>query len=73
MSAQPQTRNTSTATAPANAPANGGEEKPKRTRTRKPVSVRSAAVKIADLIEKLPSESREKALNIAKALLEAAQ
>lgn len=45
--------------------------KAKNARTRKPLTARDVAMKVAALVEKLPSEQREKAINLAKTLIEA--
>lgn len=39
-----------------------------RTRTRKPASARNVGMKIADLLDTLPTDQRERALEIAKVL-----
>jgi hypothetical protein len=53
---------------PALAKTNGTTTK---TRTRKPLTARAVASKVADLLEKLPTEHREKALALAKTMIEA--
>lgn len=49
--------------------ANGDTSKTRKTRTKKPVTAKSAGMKISALLDELPDhEAREKALNIAKTL-----
>lgn len=51
--------------APAEAP-----KKERKKREARPVTVRGVAVKVADLLEKLPAELRAKAVRTAKGLAE---
>lgn len=60
---------TTTQTNPAARPANGTT--PKNTRTRKPVTARTMANKIAEMLEKIPAEQRDKVLALAKTLVDA--
>ena len=46
--------------------------KPKQIRTRKPLTARTAGVKIAELVERLPPDQRDKAMALAKSLIEIA-
>lgn len=49
---------------------NGGPA-PKVSRPRKPLNARTAAMKIAELLEKLPADMRDRTLSLAKSLIEA--
>ena len=48
---------------------NGTVTAPKNKRVRKPATIRSVGTKIADALEALPVEQREKAMALATAML----